>query len=66
MTTRQTLAVALGACLIYAGWSHPFFPAANAPEAAWLNQIVTFVGIFTLTYGIMGLLVTSARQDRQT
>lgn len=60
-TTQQTMAVAVGACLIYAGLSDLFFPSASASGNEWRNQMVTFVGIFALTYGIMGLLVASAR-----
>lgn len=60
-TTLQTFAVALGACLIYAGLSELFFPSATAGQA-WMNRMVTFVGIFSLTYGLIGLLVASARR----
>jgi len=60
-TRLQTVAVALGACLIYAGLSHLFFPFATAADKAWLNQMVTFIGIFSLTYGLIGLLVASTQ-----
>ncbi|MGI9325517.1 MAG: helix-turn-helix domain-containing protein [Pseudomonadales bacterium] len=62
-TTLQSFAVAIGACLIYAGLADLFFPFANSLGQAWRNQAVTFVGIFALTYGLIGLLVASARQQ---
>ncbi len=60
----QVVAVALGACLIYAGVSNLFFPSVEAVGEVWRNQAVTFVGIFSLTYGLIGLLVASAQQPK--
>ena len=64
-TTCQALAVALGAGLIYAGLAGLFFPAAGEIGQAWKNQSITFVGIFALIYGLMGLLIASARLQRR-
>ena len=61
----QTAAVALGPCLIYAGLSQLFFPSASMDGEAWRNQSVTFIGIFSLTYGLIGLLVASAGRGNQ-
>ena len=64
-TSIQTIAVALGAGLLYAGLSHLFFPTGNAPDEIWKNQVVTFIGICTLTWGILGLLIAGARAQRK-
>ena len=52
---RLILAVALGAGFIYAGLTGLFFPnSANDDE--WMNQSITFLGIVSLVYGLVGLL----------
>ena len=65
-TRLQTITVAFGAGLIYAGLAELFFPSAATDGTAWMNQSVTFVGIVSLTYGLIGLLVASAKQTRKS
>ena len=64
--TTLVVAVSLGAGFIYAGSVELFFTTPPGNDPSWGNRFLTFLGIISLVYGFLGLLVISGQGSKRS